>query len=158
MEELPVDASALAFPEEAEEKDLAAEYLELARTASRDSPALVERLREVVRRRHVLRQKGRGRKKKKRKKSDGLVPLSNALLGFTVDTSSCLGPGGFLGRIPHIFFVMVVLSLYALGNLDFLRATGIWHPLVRCLSRWRSTRKFGVFWEMTTRSSTTLCI
>ena len=159
MEELPVDASALAFLEEAEEKDLAAEYLELARAASRDSLALVERLREVVRWRHVLRQKGRGRKKKRRgRRDDVLVPLFYALLRFTVDTSSCLGPGSFLGRIPHIFFVMVVLALYALGNLDFLRATGIWHPLVRCLSRWRSTRKFGVFWEMTKRYSTTLCI
>ena len=43
-------------------------------------------------------------------------------------------------------------ALYALGNLDFLRATGIWHPLVRCLSRRRSTGKFGVFWEMPTRN------
>ena len=24
-----------------------------------------------------------------------------ALLGFTVDTCTCLGPGGFLGRFPH---------------------------------------------------------
>ena len=73
MEEQPVDASALAFLEEAKEKDLAAEHLELARTASRDSPALVERLREVVRRRHVLRQKGRGRKKKKKRKKRRLA-------------------------------------------------------------------------------------
>ena len=66
MEEQPVDASALAFLEEAEEKAMDVEYLELARTAtSHDS---VERLREVVRRVHVLRQKGRGRKKKKRRK------------------------------------------------------------------------------------------
>ena len=35
-------------------------------------------------------------------------------------------------------------ALYALGNLDFLRATGIWHP-VRCLSRRRSTGKFQFF-------------
>ena len=32
-----------------------------------------------------------------------------------------------------------------LGNLVFLRATGIWHPLVRCLSRRRSTRKIWSF-------------
>ena len=32
------------------------------------SPALTERMQEVMRRRHVLRQKGRGRKKKKRRK------------------------------------------------------------------------------------------
>ena len=42
-------------------------------------------------------------------------------------------------------------ALYALGNLDFLRATGIWHP-VRCLSCWRNTGKFRVFWEFTTRN------
>ena len=66
MAEQPVDASARAFLEEAEEKVLEVEYLELARTVtSHDS---VERLWEVVRRRHVLRQKGRGRKKKKRRK------------------------------------------------------------------------------------------
>ena len=46
---------------------------------------------------------------------------------------------------------MVVLALYALGNLDFPRATGTWHPLVRYLSRRRSTGKFGVFWETTLR-------
>ena len=46
---------------------------------------------------------------------------------------------------------MVVLALYALGNLDFLRATGTWHPLVRCLSRRKSTGNFGVFWETTSR-------
>ena len=41
--EQPVDASALSFFEEAEAKDLEVEYLELARTASHDFPALVER-------------------------------------------------------------------------------------------------------------------
>ena len=65
MAEQSVDASALAFLEEAEEKALEVEYLELARTAtSHDS---VE-LREVVRRMHVLRQKGGGEKKKRRKR------------------------------------------------------------------------------------------
>ena len=124
-ERQPVDASALAFLEEAEEKDLAAEYLVLVRTASHDSPAVVERLREVVRWRHVLRQKGRGRKKKKkRKKRLPRSPRPHLVSGcclrstgarlrlprtawLAVDSSSCLGPGGFLGRIPRIFFVMV---------------------------------------------------
>ena len=31
-------------------------------------------------------------------------------------------------------------------------STGIWHPLVRCLSRQRSTGKFGVLWVTTTRN------
>ena len=42
-------------------------------------------------------------------------------------------------------------ALYALGNPDFLRTTGIWHP-VRCLSCQRNTGNFGVFWEFTTRN------
>ena len=45
-----------------------------------------------------------------------------------------------------------LLALCALGNLDFPRATGIWQLLVRCLSRRRSTGKFGVFWEMHVRN------
>ena len=48
-------------------------------------------------------------------------------------------------------FPLLLPALYALGNLDFLRATGIWHH-VRCLSRRRSTGKFGVFWVFTTRN------
>ena len=48
-------------------------------------------------------------------------------------------------------YVKVVLALYVLGNLDFLRATGIWYP-VRCRSRRRSTGKFEVFWETTMRN------
>ena len=96
---------------------------------------------------------GRGEKGRRGGRSDFLVLLAlYVLLGSTVDTCSCLGPGRFLGRIPHSFYVVVVLTLYALGNLDFLRATGTWRPLVRCLFRRRSTGKFGVFWEITTRN------
>ena len=58
-----VDA-ALEFLEEAEAKDLEVEYMALVRSGFSKS----ERMREVVRRRHVLRQKGCGRKKKKRKR------------------------------------------------------------------------------------------
>ena len=47
MVEQPVDASALAFFEEEEAKVLELGYRELARSASHDSPALVERLREA---------------------------------------------------------------------------------------------------------------
>ena len=68
MVEQPVDASALALLEEEEEKDLAAEYMELVRSGFSKSPALLDRMKEVVQRREVLRQKGRGRKKKKRRK------------------------------------------------------------------------------------------
>ena len=42
-------------------------------------------------------------------------------------------PEAFFGRIPHNFYVKVVLALFAQGNLDFVRASGIWHPPVRCL-------------------------
>ena len=64
MVEQPVGASALAFFEEEEAKALNAEYLMLARSATSHTV----RLREVIQRMHVLRQKGRGRKKKKRRK------------------------------------------------------------------------------------------
>ena len=60
MVEQPVDTSALAFFEEEEAKALNAEYLMLARTATSHKV----RLREVIQGMHVLRQKGRGRKKK----------------------------------------------------------------------------------------------
>ena len=62
--EQPVDASAMAFLEEEEAKALNAEFSMLARTATSHTV----RLREVMMRMHVLRQKGRGRKKKKRRK------------------------------------------------------------------------------------------
>ena len=79
MEEQAVDASALAFLEEAEEKALDVENLELARTAaSHDS---VERLREVVRRMDVLRQKGRGRKKKRMKRRLARSPRPRLVSG-----------------------------------------------------------------------------
>ena len=66
--EQPVDASSLAFLEEAEANDLEVEYMELVRYGFSSSPASLERMREVIQRRHVLRQKGRGRKKKKKRK------------------------------------------------------------------------------------------
>ena len=68
MVEQPVDASALAFLEEIEANDLEDEYMKLVHAGFLKSPALTERMREVMRRRNVLRQKGRGRKKKKRRK------------------------------------------------------------------------------------------
>ena len=68
MVEQPVDASALAFLEEVEANDLEVEYMKLVHEGFHKSPALTERMQEVMRRRHVLRQKGRGRKKKKRRK------------------------------------------------------------------------------------------
>ena len=62
--------------------------------------------------------------------------------GSPVDTCCCLGPGGSFGRFPHIPYVKVALALFAHGNRDFPRTPGIWHPLVRCLSRPRSTGQF----------------
>ena len=140
VEEQLVDASALAFLEEAEATDLAAEYMELVRYGFMSSPASSERMREVIQRRHVLRQKGRGRKKKKKRKKrlpqssrprlprtawffSGymFLPRSRRLLG----TISALfqregGPWllrsilavtcGFLGRFPHFFSVKVDLG------------------------------------------------
>ena len=88
MVEQPVDASALAVFEEAEAKDLEVECMELVRSGFHKSPALLERMREAVRRRQVLRQKGRGRKKKKRKKRLPRAPrprlVSGCCLGLTV--------------------------------------------------------------------------
>ena len=68
MVEQPVDASALAFLEEEEAKALNVEYLTLARAATSHKV----RLREVIQRMHVLRQKGRGRKKKKKRRKKRL--------------------------------------------------------------------------------------
>ena len=62
-----------AFLEEEEEKDLSAEYMELVRSGF----SMSEWMWEVVRRRRVLRQKGRGRKKKKRKRRK--LPKSSSL-------------------------------------------------------------------------------
>ena len=72
----------------------------------------------------------------------GLVPVFNALPGFTVDTCSCLGFGGFLDE-----FHTTGLARFARGNLDFPRAPCFWHPLVRCWPCPRSRRKFGVSWR-----------
>ena len=103
----PVDASALAFFEEAEAKDLEVEYMDLVRAGFHNSTALLERMQEVVRRRQVLRQKGRGRKKRRRRKkrlprSPRPRLVSGCCLRSTLvlRTASCLGPGDFLGRIP----------------------------------------------------------
>ena len=170
MVEQPVDASALAVLEEAEAKDLEVEYTELVRSGFHKSPALLERMREVVRRRQVLRQKGSGRRRRRRRRrgrSDflallvlawclgaawgvhGLVPVSYALLGFTVDTRSCVGPGGSLGRIPHDFYVKVALGPHL--------ETWTFHT-PRYLARTclvpvalEEHRKIGVFWVTSTR-------
>ena len=113
----------------------------------------------------ALSSSSRRRKKKKRKTSSHCFSLGVWVLPeeymdsslysphcLVLQWCSCLGPGCLFGRIPHNIYVKVVLALYALGNLDFPRATGISHPLFRCLSRRRSTGKIGVFWEMTTRN------
>ena len=170
MVERPVDASALAFLEEAEEKALEVEYLELTRTAtSYDSVERRSFGRGTCSDRRVV----GGRKKKRRRRlprsprprlvsvcclrSTRLVPVFYALLGLTVDTCSCLDPGGFLGRIPHYFYVKVALARSALGNLDFPRTPSIWHTPVWCFSSLRSTGKLE-FLGADSRISTSLCI
>ena len=85
------------------------------------------------------------KKRKKRRKRETSSQL------FTLAWPRHLGrygPEGHLCRDTET--ASVARAVYALGNLDFLRATGIWHP-VRCLSCRRNTGKFGVFWEFTTR-------
>ena len=68
--------------------------------------------------------------------------------GEVESAEDAFGARGFASPGPP--GCLPVPALYALGNMDFLRATGIWHP-VRCLSRWRCTGNFG-FWEFTTRN------
>ena len=108
-------------------------------------------------RRELKELRGEERKKrKKRKKRLPRAPRPRLVSGCTAWFHSgymflSWSREALLRLIPHNFFVKVMLALYALGNLDFLRATGIWHPLVRCLSRRRSTGKFGVSWETTAR-------
>ena len=63
MAEQLVDASA-----QAEANDLEVEFMELVRSGFSKSPASLERMREVVRRRQMLHQKARGRKKKRKKR------------------------------------------------------------------------------------------
>ena len=157
-------------------RTLEVEYMELVRAHFHDSPALVERMR--VGRSSEERAPPKGSWEEEEEEEEeassslsssstgvwvlpeeytGSSPASPQLLGSTMDTCSCLGPAGFLGIIPRSFCVVVVLALYALGKLDFPQATGSWHPLVLCLSRWRRTGKVGVsvFWEFTTRNFST---
>ena len=111
---------------------------------------------------------GKMRKWKKRRKRK--LPLNSSRPRFAAQHLGRYGPEGHFAATQR---PLPLPALYALGNLDFLRATGIWYLLVRCLSRRRSTGKFGVFWEMPTRNyfygplylavtcavfSTTLCI
>ena len=65
LAEQPVDASSLAFLEEAEVKALEVEYMELVRFGFSKSPASLERMKEVARRRQVLRRKRKKRRKKR---------------------------------------------------------------------------------------------
>ena len=65
LAEQSVDASSLAFLEEAEEQALEVEYMELVRLGFSKSPASLERMKEVVRRREVLRRKTKKRRKKR---------------------------------------------------------------------------------------------
>ena len=62
-----------------------------------------------------------------------------------------------MGRIAHYFYVKVASARFALGNLELPRTPGIWHALLRCLSRLRSTGKL-VFLGDHSRISTTLRI
>ena len=59
--------------------------------------------------------------------------------------SSCFGPGGLVGCIPHIFYVKVVLALLALGNLD-LSCGSSWCSVSGCCCR---VLDYWIYWEMT---------
>ena len=115
-----------AFLEEAEANDLEAEYMELVRSGFSKSLASLERMREVVRRRKVLHQKGRGRKKRKRKKRKlpkGSSPRSLPARAVRTRKSGhlscgscwcsvsgcCLTSPGLLGLLGHDFFDVSVL-------------------------------------------------
>ena len=124
---------------EAELQSLAAATKAMVQQRAIDSSSWTSALARSDQKRRDLKEL-RGVKRKKRKKRKKRVPRASrprlvsgcylteysfsvfyALLGFTVDTSFYLGPGGSLGRIPHFFNVNVALARSALGNLDFLR-------------------------------------
>ena len=164
MVEQPVDASPLAFFEEAEANDLEVEYMKLVRGrlpqvcssgCRRSCGGGTCSARRVV----GGRRRG-GRSVFPRSLVHWLVPGFYALLGFTVGYKVPASvPEAFLGRIPHSFYVMVVLALYASGNLDFLRTTGTWHPpLFGACHAGGTQENLEFFWDTTTQYSTTLCI
>ena len=84
MVEQPVDASALAFPEEIEANDLEVEYMKLVHDGFHKSPALTERMREVMRRRHVLARRVEGGRRRRGGRS---VFLALLVLNMVVDVS-----------------------------------------------------------------------
>ena len=174
MAEQPVDASALAFLEEAEANDLEVGYMELVRSGFSKSPASLERMREVVRRRQVLHQKGRGRKKKKRKKRKlpkGSSPRSLHARAVRTRKSGhlscgsswcsvsgcCLTSPGLLdywettfSMFPYSTLSLVRFWIHAHASVysSFGTAPCIWQSLVRrCLCLRSTVSPF--FWEMT---------
>ena len=100
VEEQLVDASALAFLEEAEAT---------VRYGFMSSRPLSGRGKSFSGGTCSARRVVGGRRKRRGRNVflDLLVLACHALLGSTVVTCSCLGPGGFLGRFPHFFCVKV---------------------------------------------------
>ena len=91
MVEQPVDAAALAFLEEVEANDLEVEYMKLVHAGFHNSPALTERMQEVMVRRHVLRQKGSWEEEEEEEEeadaSDLLPPLSSPSSSSTTEVA-----------------------------------------------------------------------
>ena len=77
--------------EEVELEDLEVEFMELVRVGFHHSPALVERMREVMRRRHVLFQNGRGKRKKKKGGGDRGRGARRGFAGADVSGSLLFG-------------------------------------------------------------------
>ena len=149
--------------------------MELVRSGFSKSPASLERMREVVRRRHVLRQKGRGRKKKrnKRKLPRGSSPRSlparvvrtrksghlSCGSSWCSVSGCCLTCPGLLDywvkafpMFPYSTLSLVRFWIHALASVyaSFRTAPCIWPSLVRrCLCLRSTVSPF--FWEMTPR-------
>ena len=91
MVEQPVDASALAFLEEIEANQLEVEYMQLVHDGFHKSPALSERMREVMRRRHVLGTSALTHTRRVARPHAAWLALSGASAGGFVSSGSNVG-------------------------------------------------------------------
>ena len=133
MVEQPVDASALAFLEEEEAKALNAEFSMLARSATSHTV----RLREVMMRMHVLRQKGRGRKKKKRRKKK--LPKASSSRSSCASHAARTRISGRSSTCPFflaVLFGVMVLPEEYFGAFPYSAIPWFYYGYSSCVSRW----------------------
>ena len=135
MVEQPVDASALAFFEEEEAKALNAEYLMLARSATSHTV----RLREVIQRMHVLRQKKR-RKKKLPKASSSRSSCASHAARTRISGRSSTCPL----YLAVLFGVMVLPEEY-FGAFPYSAIPWFYYGYSTCVSRWCFWLLFHIF-------------